>query len=205
MYYIKNKYGYLYKDTHNKYTITSTFDKAILFETEEKAYNIIKNNFPKSKRDYQVLEYDKSPTYQNDIQENNIDILRYDYIESLKISSYFEDNIKQLYSILVDKISQNDLEISDIYHFVKDTSLPADKQSKVYKIWKDKVTERAINKLEFQKVQQIKNLMENKESLKSIYKKISNVKNCEYKPRTEIWNVLLEITKRKEREVNNEN
>lgn len=109
---------------------------------------------------------------------------------------------KVLTTLLVEKdeqISQTDLMMADVYHYVMAFSLPANVSVQVYRIQQEILSERAKLKQERDVLREVKHLVEaDDDNLRRQLESTFAEKRKSYHPRTEVFSELLSLYSKKE-------
>ncbi|WP_206459338.1 hypothetical protein [Anaerovorax sp. IOR16] len=193
---------YLGRDRTGRYIKRTSISQADVHESMLKANNVIKNCLTKTEQNKWVAKYiddinkvkEKQKITINNNQNINID--NFDFEKCLDDIITIVEKCEEQRKILCKQLSNVDLEISDIEHFIQTEKINVCKWVKIFKIFSEKRNERALIK---QKQRKINILIDNlnqsfdKSSIGLIKAKLEEVEYNTYNPRTEMWNTLLEL------------
>jgi hypothetical protein len=188
-YVIKNDSGYFYRDDKGRWSICMSLSRADKF-TYDKAQNVIVNAFSKSKQpSLRIEEIPEAPKDSKQSTDKNISNSEYGWLDSYYSQIHaISPTIKSRRKELVNLLSNADLELSDVYHFVKDNKPPAHVRTKVYGIEQEVLLKREKIKEELRCIELILSVTDKD----LLHKKIENI-NQDYKNRTEIYNRLVSL------------
>lgn len=117
---------------------------------------------------------------------NSIDKIEELYNQIFEIKNqYIKEN-----DLLNKMLSQIDLEISDIYHFIELEKVPVTKWVKIYKLLREKLIERGKIKSEIRTTSVMINVFDKEFNREEITQNVQLVQYEAYAPRTDIYDKL---------------
>lgn len=194
----KKKTQFLGEDNQGRLTKVTDIRKAKIFSDSAKANNVIKNSLRKTEQNKwfaTLLTEVMKQTTQNQKKTLNLEIETVN--SSLdKIEQAFKQilEIKNQYikenELLNKRLSQIDLEITDIYHFIELEKVSVTKWVKIYKLLREKLIERAKIKSEIRTTSVMINIFDKEFNREEIMQSVQSVQYEAYRPRTEIYDKL---------------
>lgn len=194
----KKKTQFLGEDNQGKLTKVTDIRKAKIFSDSIKANNVIKNSLRKTEQSkwFATLISDvakqttenqkKTLNIETETVDNSIDKIEELYNQILEIKNqYITEN-----DLLNKKLSQIDLEISDIYHFIELEKVPVTKWVKIYKLLRGKLIERGKIKSEIRTTSVMINVFDKEFNREEITQSVQSVQYEAYRPRTDIYDKL---------------
>ena len=128
----------------------------------------------------------KTLNIETETVNNSIDKIEELYNQILEIKNqYIAEN-----DLLNKRLSQIDLEISDIYHFIELEKVPVTKWVKIYKLLREKLIERGKIKSEIRTTFVMINVFDKEFNREEITQSVQSVQYEAYRPRTEIYDRL---------------
>ena len=181
MYVIKHQDGgYLRTTLNGSWERTSSLIKASQM-SYEKANNIYTNSIgPTFRKVWSIVDYEMERKETGDSQEKNYEFDWYSLSESQN-KLYAE--LQQYGLVLKDKLSQVDLEICDIQHYIEFFSLDAAKGYKAYRMLKERLIKRREIKDEIAKVNLFLSGTSSDFSSGKISRQLKNMDTSGYQPR----------------------
>jgi hypothetical protein len=217
MYLIKNENDhYLKISKNNIITVVENVKNATTFDNFFTPQNVVKNNL---KKRLALFQWDiiqkpieeihppiKHPivTMKSDCKiecktENinsteetsfNLDIHWFDKVRDLK---NFQEETQIKLEEMIQKHSNIDLELSDIYHFVKDNNPPAHVRTKVYSIQQEKLKQRELIKHEISLIQTTLSVFNANMKNGTVFTNLKQIELQPYKKRTEVYDQLSDL------------
>ena len=194
----KSKTRFLGEDNQGKLTKVTDIRKAKIFSDSTKANNVIKNSLRKTEQSKwfatligdivkQTTENQKKTlNIETETVNNSIDKIEELYNQILEIKNqYIAEN-----DLLNKRLSQIDLEISDIYHFIELEKVSVTKWVKIYKLLREKLIERGKIKSEIRTTSVMINVFDKEFNREEITQSVQSVQYEAYRPRTEIYDEL---------------
>ena len=128
----------------------------------------------------------KTLNIETETVNNSIDKIEELYNQILEIKNqYIAEN-----DLLNKRLSQIDLEISDIYHFIELEKVSVTKWVKIYKLLREKLIERGKIKSEIRTTSVMINVFDKEFNREEITQNVQLVQYEAYHPRTEIYDKL---------------
>lgn len=194
----KNKTQFLGEDNQGRLTKVTDIRKAKIFTDSAKANNVIKNSLRKTEQNKwfaTLLTEVMKQTTQNQKKTLNLEIetvnssldkIEQAYKQILEIKNqYIKEN-----ELLNKRLSQIDLEITDMYHFIELEKVSVTKWVKIYKLLREKLIERAKIKSEIRTTSVMINIFDKEFNREEIMQSVQSVQYEAYRPRTEIYDKL---------------
>ncbi len=181
MYVIKHQDGgYLRTTLNGSWERTSSLIKASQM-SYEKANNIYTNSIgPTFRKVWSIVDYEMERKETGDSQEKNYE---FDWHSLSESQNKLYAELQQYGLVLKDKLSQVDLEICDIQHYIEFFSLDAAKGYKAYRMLKERLIKRREIKDEIAKVNLFLSGTSSDFSSGKISRQLKNMDTSGYQPR----------------------
>ena len=181
MYVIKHQDGgYLRTTLNGSWERTSSLIKASQM-SYEKANNIYTNSIgPTFRKLWSIVDYEMERKETGNSQEKNYE---FDWHSLSESQNKLYAELQQYGLVLKDKLSQVDLEICDIQHYIEFFSLDAAKGYKAYRMLKERLIKRREIKDEIAKVNLFLSGTSSDFSSGKISRQLKNMDTSGYQPR----------------------
>ena len=181
MYVIKHQDGgYLRTTLNGSWERTSSLIKASQM-SYEKANNIYTNSIgPTFRKVWSIVDYEMERKETGNSQEKNYE---FDWHSLSESQNKLYAELQQYGLVLKDKLSQVDLEICDIQHYIEFFSLDAAKGYKAYRMLKERLIKRREIKDEIAKVNLFLSGTSSDFSSGKISRQLKNMDTSGYQPR----------------------